>query len=110
MTPTSDATGNRLGYDNGLTDHPPHRVFRALLATDLMAFTKFAFNVVRPGIQFRPNWHLEALAHKLTRVASGEIRRFAGALPPRTAKSLCASVALPAWFLGRHPEQRVIVV
>jgi hypothetical protein len=25
-------------------------------------------------------------------------------------KSLCASVALPAWFLGNYPSERVVVV
>src|SRR3984893_1373964 len=33
-----------------------------------------------------------------------------GTLPPRTLKSLCASVALPAWFLGHYPWERVVVV
>jgi predicted phage terminase large subunit-like protein len=75
-----------------------------------MAFTQFAFGVVRPGVPFKPNWHIEALTHKLSEVASGKIRRFASTQPPRTIKSLSASVALPAWFLGHHPEQRVIVV
>jgi predicted phage terminase large subunit-like protein len=31
-------------------------------------------------------------------------------LPPRSLKSLCASVALPAWFLGHYPWERVVVV
>src|ERR1700736_3206006 len=31
-------------------------------------------------------------------------------LAPRTLKSLCASVALPAWFLGHYPSERVVVV
>jgi hypothetical protein len=33
----------------------PDIVLQALLAHDLMAFTEFAFGVVRPGIQFKPN-------------------------------------------------------
>ena len=31
-------------------------------------------------------------------------------MPPRSLKSLCASVALPAWFLGHYPWERVVVV
>src|ERR1700736_348412 len=31
-------------------------------------------------------------------------------LAPRMLKSLCASVALPAWFLGHYPWERVVVV
>ena len=93
-----------------LTDPPPHLVLQALLAQNLMAFTEFAFGVVRPGIPFNPNWHLEAVIEKLSQVASGETRRLIITLPPRTLKSLCASVALPAWFLGHHPSERVVVV
>jgi predicted phage terminase large subunit-like protein len=93
-----------------LADYPPHIVLQALLASNLTSFTEFAFGVVRPGILFKPNWHFEAVTHKLSQVASGEVRRLIITLPPRTLKSLCASVALPAWFLGRHPSERVVVV
>jgi hypothetical protein len=47
---------------------------------------------------------------KLAQVASGEVRRLIINLPPRNLKSLCASVALPAWFLGRCPGERVVAV
>jgi hypothetical protein len=85
-------------------------VFQALLAQNLMAFTHFAFGVVRPGLTFKPNWHLEAVTEKLSQVATGKVRRLIITLPPRTLKSLCASVALPAWFLGHNPWERVVVV
>jgi predicted phage terminase large subunit-like protein len=91
-------------------DYPPHLVLQALLATNLTSFTEFAFGVVRPGILFKPNWHLEAVTHKLAKVASGAVRRLIITLPPRNLKSLCASVALPAWFLGHNPSERVVVV
>jgi predicted phage terminase large subunit-like protein len=93
-----------------LADYPPQVVLQILLANNLTSFTEFAFGVVRPDITFKPNWHFEAVTHKLSQVASGEVRRLIITLPPRTLKSLCASVALPAWFLGRHPSERVVVV
>ena len=31
-------------------------------------------------------------------------------MPPRNLKSLFASVALPAWFLGHNPSERVVAV
>jgi hypothetical protein len=92
------------------TEYPPHLVLQALLAQDLMAFTEFAFGVVRPGVTFRPNWHHLAIAHKLSLVASGESKRLIITLPPRSLKSVFASIALPAWFLGHHPHERVVVV
>jgi predicted phage terminase large subunit-like protein len=93
-----------------LVDYPPQVVLQILLANNLTSFTEFAFGVVRPGVIFKPNWHFEAVTYKLSQVASGEVRRLIITLPPRTLKSLCASVALPAWFLGRHPSERVVVV
>jgi hypothetical protein len=91
-------------------DYPPQVVLQALLAKNLTSFTEFAFGVVRPDILFKRNWHFEAVTHKLSQVASGEVRRLIITLPPRNLKSLCASVALPAWFLGRNPSERVVVV
>ena len=92
------------------TDPSSEFVLQTLLAHDLMAFTEFAFRVVRPGMQYKPNWHLEAVTYKLSQVAKGPVRRLIITLPPRTLKSLCASVALPAWFLGHYPWERVVVV
>jgi len=91
-------------------EYPLGLVLRATLALDFMSFTEFAFGVVRPNTRFRPNWHLEALAHKLSQVASGEVRRLIITMPPRNLKSLFASVALPAWFLGHNPSERVVAV
>jgi hypothetical protein len=93
-----------------LVDHPDRVVLQALLAQDLKAFSEFAFGVVRPGLLFKPNWHLEAMAEKLSQVARGEVRRLLITVPPRNLKSLYASVALPAWFLGHYPWERVVVV
>src|SRR3974377_545361 len=88
----------------------PQLALQALLAKDLMAFTEFAFGVVRPGVLLKRNWHLEAGTYKLYQVAKGHIRRFIITLPPRSLKSLCASVALPAWFLGHYPWECVVGV
>jgi predicted phage terminase large subunit-like protein len=105
----TENTGHHENADRQV-HYPDHVVFQAFLAENLMAFTEFAFGVVRPGIPFKSNWHLEAITEKLSQVASGEVRRLIITLPPRTLKSLCASVALPAWFLGHYPWERVVVV
>src|SRR5260221_3255534 len=89
---------------------PDRVVFQARLAENLSAFSEFAFGVVRPGIPFKPNWHLEAMAEKLSQVASGNILRLIVTVPPRNLKSLLTSVALPAWFLGHSAWERVVVV
>src|SRR6266700_1986702 len=86
------------------------RELRAILATDFRAFIDYTFGQLRPGIPFKPNWHIDAMAHALGRVASGETKRLIIAVPPRHLKSICASVALPAWFLGHNPSERVVAV
>ena len=91
-------------------DLNPELALQALIDMDLMAFTEFAFSVVRPGVLLKRNWHVDAVTYKLAQVAKGYIRRLIITLPPRSLKSLCASVALPAWFLGHYPWERVVVV
>ena len=88
----------------------PEAALRAMIAVDFRAFIEFTFGVLRPGTPFRPNWHIDAMAYKLSQIASGEIKRLIVTLPPRNLKSICASVALPAWFLGHNPSERVVAV
>jgi len=80
----------------------------ALLRKDLTAFTQRCFQTVVPGQQFLPNWHIEAIAYQLERCRRGEIRRLIVTLPPRNLKSICASVAFPAFVLGHDPAVRIV--
>jgi predicted phage terminase large subunit-like protein len=88
----------------------PEQIFRAILATDFRAFVDYVFGLLRPGIPFKPNWHIDAIAHKASQVAAGELKRLIIAVPPRHLKSIIASVALPAWYLGHNPSERVVCV
>ena len=85
-------------------------LLREGLRQDLVTFTHRCFQTVAPGERFAPNWHLAAIAHKLDQVRRGEIRRLIIAMPPRSLKSICASVALPAFVLGHDPARKVICV
>jgi predicted phage terminase large subunit-like protein len=89
--------------------HEEEAAYCALLAGDFYSFVEYVFRVVRPNVLFRPNWHIEAIAHKLAQVALGQCKRLIITLPPRNLKSICASVALPAWFLGHFPSERAVV-
>lgn len=80
----------------------------ALLRTKLGAFIYKAFNTLVPGQNYHHNWHLEALAYHLEQAAAGNITRLLITLPPRSLKSVCASVAFPAWLLGRDPSRRIV--
>ena len=52
--------------------------------------------------------HLQKMASAFERVASGELKRLIINMPPRHTKSEFASYLLPAWFLGKYPEKKVI--
>ena len=52
--------------------------------------------------------HHELMAKAFERVANGELKRLIINMPPRHTKSEFASYILPAWFLGRYPEKKVI--
>jgi len=52
--------------------------------------------------------HHEKMAEAFERVASGEVKRLIINMPPRHTKSEFASYLLPAWFLGKYPNRKVI--
>lgn len=83
-------------------------VLTALYRQDLGAFIARVFHELNPGTPYLPNWHIEALAYQLMRVARGETRRLAICMPPRHLKSICSSVAFPAWLLGCIPHLKII--
>ena len=80
----------------------------AVLQDDLTAFTQRCFETVVPGERFLPNWHVQAITHQLERCRRREIRRLVVTLPPRGLKSICASVAYPAFVLGHDPTARIV--
>jgi len=52
--------------------------------------------------------HHKIMARAFERVARGECKRLIINMPPRHTKSEFASYLLPAWFLGKFPEKKVI--
>jgi predicted phage terminase large subunit-like protein len=52
--------------------------------------------------------HHEIMAEAFERVAKGELKRLIINMPPRHTKSEFASYLLPAWFLGRYPDKKII--
>ncbi len=86
------------------------RLVRAVLRSDFYSFVSASFPIVSPSAPFAHNWHIEAMAFALTRVLEGEIKRLIITVPPRSLKSICASVAFPAFVLGHDPTRRIICV
>src|SRR5580658_9165904 len=86
------------------------RKFEALLRADFRPFLEKVFSTLSPGQSFIPTWHLEAIAYQLERIRRHEIRRLIINMPPRSLKSIAASVAFPAFVLGHDPSRRMICV
>ena len=59
--------------------------------------------------QWFPYRHLVYINDRLVDLAEGRITRLMITLPPRHGKSLLCSLYLPAWYLNRFPERRVIL-
>jgi predicted phage terminase large subunit-like protein len=53
--------------------------------------------------------HVDKLNEALLRVADKEITRLMVFMPPRHGKSELISKYFPAWYLGTHPDHRVIL-
>jgi predicted phage terminase large subunit-like protein len=84
--------------------------FYAALRSDFYTFTRRCFEELNPGIEFMPAPHIEAMTAKLQDSYDGRCKRLIIAVPPRHLKSICASIALPAFWLGHNPAARIICV
>lgn len=80
------------------------------LGCDLVTFIHRTVQTVAAGHPYLHNWHVEAMAWQLSRVLDGSVQRLIITLPPRHLKSICASVAFPAFALGRDPTRKIICV
>jgi predicted phage terminase large subunit-like protein len=84
------------------------RIVEAACRTNFMSFFQWGFHILEPGSTLNLNWHHYAIAYHLDLLLHGVIRRLIILAPPRTLKSLMASVAFPAYVLGRDPTARII--
>jgi predicted phage terminase large subunit-like protein len=81
-----------------------------LLRRHMASFVKGAFIELNPGTKLIWAPYLDLICAHLEAVAHGQIRRLIILVPPRHLKSICASVALPAYVLGHYPNQEVMCV
>ena len=85
-------------------------IVEAAMRENLYAFLNGAFPILLPGQTLTRAHYVEAMCYALQGVASGQCQRLMISVAPRHLKSICASVILPAFVLGRDPSQKVIVV
>ncbi|MDR3385587.1 MAG: phage terminase large subunit [Rudaea sp.] len=86
------------------------RELNLLLYVDFYTFVQRAFAQLNPTAPFVPSAHLEVLCAKLDAVRQGKIKRLIVNVPPRSLKSVCASIALPAFWLGQDPSAQILTV
>jgi predicted phage terminase large subunit-like protein len=84
--------------------------FRAVLATDLVAFLERAFREIDPRGDLQIADYVLYLSNVLQRVADGTETRIILNLPPRHLKSILTSIVWPAWLLGKNPKLRIAVI
>ena len=85
----------------------------ALLAAvrqDLPSFIAKCFATLEPGGSYQQNWHILHIAHQLTRVSDGELKRMIVNIPPRHLKSICVTVAYTASVMGHDPSRKIIAL
>jgi hypothetical protein len=85
-------------------------LLESILRSDFSSFLRKTFQTLSPGQSFVPGWPVLAVAHALERVRRGEVRRLIINMPPRSLKSIAASVAFPAYVLGHDPRKRIVCV
>ena len=89
-------------------NHLKRYEIEAILRLDLASFIHRCFLELNPQTEYLHNWHIDLITYKLMQVERGEITRLIINMPPRNLKSICGSVAFPAWLLGRNPSKKII--
>ena len=84
--------------------------YQTILRRDFMTFLERSFYTLNPQTPFLPTWHIEAMAAKLEACRQGRCTRLIINVPPRSLKSICTSIAFPAWLLGHAPAAQIINV
>jgi predicted phage terminase large subunit-like protein len=88
----------------------PYELLLEMMRLDFAIFLRKAFPWVSGGDELEWNWHFDAIAHQLDRVANRQCRRLLVNLAPRNGKSIAISVAWVAWMLGRYPRHRFVCI
>lgn len=74
----------------------------------LERFIKAGWDHVEQGVEYLPNWHIDAISEHLTALLKRDIKRLIINIPPRCAKSTLGGVLFPAWAWLQDPAFRMI--
>src|SRR3984893_11508874 len=101
-------TKKNIRYPAPLSDAAKLAAAGRLVQQNYCPFLRVAFETIVPGEQLHLNWHIRAFANALERVAAGITKRLIITVPPRSLKSISASVAFPAFLLGLNPAIKIV--
>ena len=87
-----------------LVDELTNRRYKTKVVDDLIAFCKH----MQPD--YKVGKHHRMLANLLMDIELGKKDRICVNIPPRHGKSQLVSIMFPAWFLGRNPNKKVMMV
>jgi len=106
----TEMTDYLKALDNPKTDGPTRTKISLLLEMDKVEKSKesFLYFVTQMWPIFISGSHHKIMADAFERVAKGELKRLIINMPPRHTKSEFASFLLPAWFLGKFPQKKII--
>ncbi len=82
--------------------------YNELLGSNFPTFIGKTLATIDPAAEYLPNWHIELIAEYLEAARRAQITRLIINVPPRSLKSVCVSVAWPAWLLGHDPRTKII--
>lgn len=75
----------------------------AMCQSDFLAF------IAHIDATYKFGSHLKRLGNLLMQIEDGAKDRIAVSMPPRFGKSQMISIYYPAWYLGKHPDHKVIM-
>jgi predicted phage terminase large subunit-like protein len=101
--------GRYLGAINSASPEQRKKI-QQLIELDRLERCKesYLFFVQQMWPVFISGQHHKIMADAFERVARGELKRLIINMPPRHTKSEFASYLLPAWFLGKFPQKKII--
>ncbi|WP_411131420.1 hypothetical protein [Wolbachia endosymbiont of Tettigetta isshikii] len=76
---------------------------------NFLKFIELCFKTVMSGYEYNDYQYMKIIVDRLEAASASEVRRIIFNMPQRSMKSMCISVAWPAWILGNQPTARIIV-
>lgn len=104
LTNLEHYTPEEVAEIDKLVDELSNRKDNEKAYNDLIAFCK------RMQPDYKVGRHHRRLADMLMAIERGEKDRICVNIPPRHGKSQLVSIMFPAWFLGRNPNKKVMMV